>query len=53
MRDAREKQDGRDSKFEVPSTSNFGPRIVVCLAFPPVSRGDLAGQGMAEEVDLW
>jgi hypothetical protein len=33
-RDAREKQDGRDSKFEVLNTSNFGPRTVVRLAFP-------------------
>ena len=33
-RDAREKQDGRDSKFEVPKTSNFGPRTLARLAHP-------------------
>jgi len=30
-RDAREKQDGRDSKFEVLNAADFGPRTV---AFP-------------------
>jgi hypothetical protein len=37
MRDgraAREKQDGRDSKFEVLNAADFGPQTVACLAFP-------------------
>jgi hypothetical protein len=33
-RDAREKQDGRDFKFEVPGSMFRKPRTVVRLAFP-------------------
>jgi len=32
----------RDPKFEVPKTSNFGPRTSVVWPFPSVSRGDCA-----------
>lgn len=52
--DAREKQDGRDSKFEVLNAADFGPQPSPVSPFPSVSRvsrGDPAGQGTDGEAD--
>ena len=59
MRDAREKQDGRDSKFEVPGsmfriprTSDLEPSAVALFQqVSRISRGDATGQGTDGEAD--
>ena len=61
MRDAREKQDGRDSKFAAPGSMFRIPRTFdrepsSASPFPPVSRvlgDDTTGQGMDGEVDCY